>query len=151
MSGEISSEAGRAAELARLVRFYETLSLASVPRVTAIYADGASFKDPFNEVAGHAAIVHIFEHMFEQVHEPRFMVTTSVVQGDNAFLTWDFTFRMKRLVSAPQCVRGATHLRFDSAGLVAMHRDYWDVAEELYEKLPLLGGFMRLLKGAANR
>jgi hypothetical protein len=29
--------------------------------------------------------------------------------------------------------------------------DYWDAAEELYEKLPVLGGLMRWLKRAANK
>jgi steroid delta-isomerase len=29
---------------------------------------------------------------------------------------------------------------------VAYHRDYWDSAEELYEKVPLLGAFMCWLK-----
>jgi len=29
---------------------------------------------------------------------------------------------------------------------VTYHRDYWDTAEELYAKLPLLGGLMRLLR-----
>jgi hypothetical protein len=32
-----------------------------------------------------------------------------------------------------------------------MHRDYWDAAEELYEKLPVLGGLMRWLKTRANQ
>jgi hypothetical protein len=32
---------------------------------------------------------------------------------------------------------------------VAVHRDYWDAAEELYEKLPLLGSLMRFLKRQA--
>jgi hypothetical protein len=32
----------------------------------------------------------------------------------------------------------------------AVHRDYWDAAEELYEKLPLLGSLMRWWKRAAN-
>jgi hypothetical protein len=32
---------------------------------------------------------------------------------------------------------------------VAYHRDYWDAAEELYEKLPVLGGLMRFLKRRA--
>jgi steroid delta-isomerase len=138
-------------ELARLVRFYENLSPQTVPGVRAIYAPDASFKDPFNEVRGHAAIVRIFEHMYVQVHQPRFRVVSRIGRGDEAFLTWEFSFRMKRLVSAPQCVRGASHIRFDADGLVSMHRDYWDAAEELYEKLPLLGGFMRLLKNAARR
>lgn len=141
----------RTLELARLVHFYETLSLASVPQATAIYAADARFKDPFNEVCGHAAILYLFEHMFQQVHAPRFIVHSQIVQGDEAFLTWDFKFRMRRFVTAEQCVRGATHLRFDANGQVALHRDYWDAAEELYEKLPLLGGFMRCLKAAARR
>jgi hypothetical protein len=46
-------------------------------------------------------------------------------------------------------IRGGTHLHFDAAGRVVLHRDYWDAAEELYEKLPLLGTLMRWLKRRA--
>jgi hypothetical protein len=49
-----------------------------------------------------------------------------------------------------QAVRGASHVVFNESGLVTMHRDYWDAAEELYEKLPVLGGVMRWLKKRAN-
>ena len=139
------------AELARLVLFYETMSVASLPRLCTIYAPDARFKDPFNEVRGHAAILRIFEHMFVQVAQPRFRVTSQVAQGREAFLTWDFEFRMRRFSSVAQCIRGASHLHFGADGLVLAHRDYWDAAEELYEKLPLLGAFMRWLKRAANR
>jgi hypothetical protein len=108
------------------------------------------FKDPFNEVRGTAAVAGIFEHMFVQVDAPRFVVTGSVLQGDQAFLTWDFLFRMKRYSGVEQCIRGATHLRFAADGRANFHRDYWDAAEELYEKLPLLGSFMRWLKRLAR-
>jgi hypothetical protein len=138
-------------DLQRLVQFYETLSLQSVPQVAALYDPQARFKDPFNEVVGHAPIIHIFEHMFKQLDAPRFVVTSSIVQGEEAFLVWDFQFRMKRWNDALQTIRGATHIRFGWNGLVLVHRDYWDAAEELYEKLPLLGGLMRVLKRAANR
>lgn len=137
--------------LARLVAFYEQLSLESLAQLGAVYAPDARFKDPFNDVVGHAAILAIFEHMFVQVDAPRFVVLESLGQGEQAFLTWEFRFRMKRLVSGEQCIRGATHIRFDGQGRVAVHRDYWDVAEELYEKLPLLGPFMRLLRRASQR
>jgi len=30
------------------------------------------------------------------------------------------------------------------------HRDYWDAAEELYEKLPVIGALMRWLKKRAG-
>jgi hypothetical protein len=72
------------------------------------------------------------------------------VQGDDAFLTWDFRFRMKRFSGAEQCIRGATHLSFDADSLIVYHRDYWDAAEDLYEKLPAIGAFMRVLKRAAQ-
>lgn len=141
-----------ALQLARLVRFYESISRQSLSaQLATVYAAQAAFKDPFNDVKGRAAIAAIFEHMFEQVDDPVFVVTRSVMQGSDAFLTWDFRFTMKRFSHQRQCIRGATHVTFDSAGLVAMHRDYWDPAEELYEKLPLLGALMRWLKRAANR
>jgi hypothetical protein len=57
---------------------------------------------------------------------------------------------MRRFDRREQCIRGATHLRFAADGRIAMHRDYWDAAEELYEKLPVVGTLMRWLKRRAN-
>lgn len=138
------------AGLQNVVQFFETISQDSVAQLSSIYTEEVLFKDPFNEVRGIAAVTAIFAHMFEQVDAPRFVITTSVLQDDQAFLTWDFLFRMKRFAREEQCIRGATHLRFDADGRVSLHRDYWDAAEELYEKLPLLGSVMRGLKRMAR-
>ncbi len=134
-----------------LVDFFETLTQDSIKRIDTIYSADAFFKDPFNEVRGRAEIARIFRHMFAQVNAPRFVVTTQLRQEDQAFLTWDFHFRMKRFSTAEQCIRGATHVRFDADGQVCLHRDYWDAAEELYEKLPVLGSLMRWLKRAGGQ
>lgn len=142
----------RSAELERLVRFYETIDAATLSvQLAAVYAPDAHFKDPFNEVQGRDAIERIFSHMFHQVADPRFTVVTGVQQKNQAFVTWEFRFRMKRFSTEVQCIRGASHLVFDGAGAVQLHRDYWDAAEELYEKLPLLGALMKMLKRAAAR
>lgn len=137
--------------LSRAVTFFESISPQTLANIGEVYANDAFFKDPFNEVRGLEAIGHIYTHMFEQVDNPRFVVTLSVLEGEHAFLTWDFLFRMRRFSTEEQCVRGATHIRLDANGRIAMHRDYWDVAEELYEKLPVLGGLMRLLKRRARQ
>ena len=138
--------------LERLVRFYESIDAQTVRgALLEVYAPDARFKDPFNDVAGVAVIAAIFEHMFEQVDAPRFVVTARTVQGAEAFLVWEFRFRMKRWRRGEQCIRGASHILFNDAGLVTLHRDYWDAAEELYEKLPLLGALMRWLKRRASR
>jgi len=135
----------------RLVQFFEQLQPQDLQHLARLYAADAYFKDPFNEVRGVAAIERIFRHMFVQVEAPRFVVTARVAQGDQCFLTWDFRFRFRRFdIEAWQVVRGATHLVFDGQGRVSLHRDYWDAAEELYEKLPLVGGLMRWLKNRVN-
>lgn len=137
--------------LARLVRFFETIDPTSVQQLDSVYTEDVFFKDPFNEVRGLDETKRIFTHMFSQVDAPRFVVTGSVLQGDQAFLTWDFLFRMKRFASEEQCIRGATHVKFAADGRAHYHRDYWDAAEELYEKLPVVGSLMRWLKRQARR
>jgi steroid Delta-isomerase len=72
------------------------------------------------------------------------------VQGDQCFMSWDFVFAMRRFNSGEQIIRGSSHLTLATDGRIAQHRDYWDAAEELYEKLPLLGGLMRWLKRRVN-
>jgi hypothetical protein len=134
-----------------LAVFFETLSPQSVAQLHTIYDAQARFKDPFNEVQGLPEIERIFQHMYVALDQPHFVVTGQVVDGPQAFLTWEFRFRFKRFdTTTMQAVRGASHVVFNEQGLVTMHRDYWDAAEELYEKLPVVGGVMRWLKKRAN-
>ena len=138
------------ARVARLVAMFESIKPADVSRLAEFYAPEARFKDPFNEVQGVPAIERVFAHMFVALDAPRFVVRDILVDGDQCFLTWDFLFRFKRFSRDEQVVRGGSHLRFDAQGRVALHRDYWDAAEELYEKLPVVGSLMRWLKRRAN-
>ena len=138
----------------RVVHFFEHLQPTDVTRMADIYTSDAQFKDPFNEVQGVPAIARIFAHMFETLDAPRFVITQQVQQGAQCFVTWDFLFAMPRMDNGQlQTIRGATHFVLcEEAGVwrVALHRDYWDAAEELYEKLPVVGGLMRWLKKRAN-
>jgi steroid delta-isomerase len=134
--------------VARVCEFYEQLSPQRLATIGDIYAPGAYFKDPFNEVHGVAAIESVFAHMFTQVRDPRFVVIDVVRGQAQAFLTWEFHFYVQRL-AGEQTIRGASHLRFEPDGKVGFHRDYWDAAEELYAKLPVLGALMRWLRRRA--
>ena len=134
----------------RVVAFFEGLQPADLARLGELYGPQSRFKDPFNDVTGLPAIRAIFEHMFANLHAPRFVVTERLTQGAQAMLVWEFHFRFKTVRPTEwQCIRGASHLRFDAHGLVTLHRDYWDAAEELYEKLPVVGGLVRWLKRRA--
>ncbi len=135
----------------RLCVWFESLSPQTLDRLSEFYTVDARFKDPFNEVWGIQSIARIFEHMFSNLHEPRFVVTQRVVDGAQCFLVWEFRFRFKRFdTTSEQVVRGGSHLQLAPDGRINDHRDYWDAAEELYEKLPVVGGLMRWLKKRAN-
>jgi limonene-1,2-epoxide hydrolase len=128
-----------------IVHWFETLTRETARDVDRYYAPEAFFKDPFNEVTGIAAVGRVFAHMFDQVDEPRFRILERWEAPHGAMLTWEFRFRLHG-DEAPQLVRGASHLRFAPDGRIAYHRDYWDAAEELYAKLPVVGGLMRFMQ-----
>jgi limonene-1,2-epoxide hydrolase len=136
--------------IARIVQAFEQLTPDDLPRLGEIYTADARFKDPFNEVQGVPAIRAVFEHMYATLDGPRFVIHDVVAQDEQCFLTWDFVFRMRRFNREEQTVRGGSHVKLAPDGRIASHRDYWDVAEELYEKLPVVGSLMRWLKRRAS-
>lgn len=135
----------------RIVSLFGNFAPADVGRLGQYYTDDAYFKDPFNEVQGLLAIQCIYSHMFDALEQPRFVVTSRMAQGDECWLAWEFRFSFRSaLRGRPQMVRGASHLLLAGDGRIRAHRDYWDAAEEVYEKLPLLGALMRWLKRRAS-
>ncbi len=140
-----------AAAVDALTAFFETLTPAALDGIGLVYAPQARFKDPFNEVQGLDAIAGVYRHMFASLQNPHFDVTGRVLQGNECFLTWNFCFCFQGIQpGVQQTVRGCSHLVLDASGRIAMHRDYWDVAEEMYEKIPVLGALMRWLKKRAR-
>ena len=129
-------------DLDRLIDFYQELTPDSLRHLPEFYSADAYFKDPFNDVTGLPGIQRVFTHMFDTLTNPRFVVRHTMTQGEHAWLTWDF------LIDRPDgtlTVHGATQLTFAPDGRVSVHRDYWDTAEELYAKLPVLGALVRWL------
>ena len=126
-----------------LLDWYSTLTPESVRLAVDFYHVDASFKDPFNDVRGVDAIISIFDHMFVSTQNPRFIMHDRITQDRQAFVSWTFKFSFK---GTPYHIHGASRLKFDAAGMVIEHRDYWDAAEELFQKLPLIGGPVRWLR-----
>ena len=130
-----------------LVPFYENLAPDDIDKFDNHYRHDACFRDPFNRVSSINGIKKIFSHMFTQVKDPAFRVTKVIVGEGDAILFWSFHFRFKSLAcKTVQSLEGVSHLAFDETGLVTLHRDYWDAAEELYARLPIIGSLMRGLQ-----
>jgi steroid delta-isomerase len=126
-----------------LCDYFERLSAGNLGELDAYYAGDAWFKDPFHEVTGVAAIRAILRHTFDNLPGARFRVTRRFPGPDQqAVILWEMDFVMP-ITRRSTTISGATHLSFDAAGRVTHHRDYWDAAEELYARLPVLKWLMR--------
>lgn len=131
------------AALARLASWFATLTPESLQDIAAYYSSDAYFRDPFNEVRQREHILHIFNDMFSTLENARFVILDQLSDGEQGFLTWRMEYRWRQ---RDMSITGSSHLRFDAHGLVCFHRDYWDAAEELYEKMPILGFVLRQIK-----
>ena len=129
-------------KLEALIEWYSTLTPATIPRLREIYHEQARFRDPFNDVKGHAAIEVIFRHMFATTEQPRFLIREVQMEGKVAWVSWIFDFR---LYTRAASIEGVTRLEFASDGRVLDHRDYWD-ALDLFVVVPLFGTIVRFLR-----
>jgi steroid Delta-isomerase len=130
----------------RIAFLFESFAPDDLRRLADYYAHDATFKDPFNAVCGLPAIHRIYAHMFATLQAPRFRITRRILQGNQAVLLWEFRYGLR---GRAMSIVGASHLVLAPDGRIAAHRDYWDAAEELYEKVPVLGAVMRWLKRRA--
>ncbi|MGV8990189.1 MAG: nuclear transport factor 2 family protein [Thiobacillus sp.] len=125
--------------------YFERLSANNLGELDSYYATNAWFKDPFHKVTGVEAIRAILRHTFDKLPGACFRVIRRFPGEDrHAVILWEMDFTMP-VTRQPTTIQGATHLTFDADGKVTHHRDYWDAAEELYARLPVLKWLMRAL------
>ncbi len=123
--------------------YFESLTPERLNELEGFCAPGIRFRDPFNEVTGVAALQRVFRKMYEDVDDPRFKVDDVAISGATAYLRWRMTFRK---LNREWEIVGMSEVRFDENARVAAHFDHWDVASQLYERLPLIGSLIRILK-----
>ena len=131
--------------VSRYLHTFTTLQADGLDELATIFAADARFKDPFNDVRGVAAITRIFAHMFATTQHSRFMIVDHALAGDTLFIRWDYHFQTLKGESWE--IPGTSVVQFNAEGLAVEHVDYWDPAEHIYSKLPMLGLVMRWLRG----
>jgi len=136
---DISSKA------AAYAAYFERVSLDNLNELRDLCVPDVRFRDPFNDVRGHDQIVRVFAKMYEDVAEPTFEVIDNAVSGSNSYIRWVFRFKNKKN-GAPFSIDGMTEVHFDDAGRVTAHLDHWDVASQLYERVPVLGTVLRAIR-----
>lgn len=128
--------------LDRYRAFMEGLSPAALDRLGEMYADDVHFKDPFSDAHGLRSLRIVFDKMYADVPDSKFKVVDTAESGEGGYLKWIYsgTFRGQAL-----SVTGLTEVALRD-GKVSSHIDYYDAASNFYERIPVLGWIVKLIK-----
>lgn len=145
-------EPGSAAEHAALERFAAFFSSFSPDRVERLvpdtYAESVYFNDTLKAVEGRAALAHYLAESAAAVEDCRVEIaSTTPVQPGEFLVRWKMMIRFKRFRRGVDTWSiGISHLRFDAAGRVVYHQDYWNAADGLFQHVPVLGWMINAIK-----
>ena len=129
----------------RYARFWENLSADTLDGLADVMAPGVRFRDPFNDVSGIARVREVFAETYRRLRDVEVRVTDVAAGQEACYLRWSFAYRIGRSRRRWQ-LDGMTEVQFDDDGRVTAHIDHWDAATQVYEKLPVIGGVLRLLR-----
>lgn len=142
------SDAEQAA-LDRFRRFFADFSPTKVTRlIDDTYAEDVWFNDTLKTVRGRSALREYLAHSAAAVQSCRVQVHEVIPNGSgDYYVRWSMTIRFKRFKTDRDThTIGMSHIRFDPAGRVVLHQDYWDSTQGLFEHIPVLGWLIGRIK-----
>jgi steroid delta-isomerase len=124
----------------------EALKPEQIDRLIGLCSDDVRFKDPFHDVTGKAAYTHVLQDMCKKLEWFRFDVSHRALDGNTWLFAWVFSAKAK--VVGDFSFDGMSLVQLNDADQVTLHIDYWDGAEGLLQRLPVLGSGIKALRGA---
>ena len=122
---------------------FADLTPESLDALVAMADDKIIFTDPFNRVEGRKGFHHVFTHMYDTCHDPRFDIT-DLAHGKNAsYIHWRMTAKLKSWPHMDLDFTGMTEVHANDDGMITAHYDHWDSASQLLAKIPYVGALIR--------
>jgi hypothetical protein len=117
-------------------------------RIRDIYAPEFHFNDTLRTIRERRQLALYLEHTAERLESMELQVLDQQFTGRDVYLRWTMRTRFTAAwrdvdVTTP----GMTHLRFNDAGEVILHQDFWDSRQGIFEHIPVIGGLINLVKG----
>lgn len=137
-----------ASNLERTKEIFNRLDKDHMKLLGDFYAAEAEFQDPIHRVKGVKAIEAYYSRLYKNVDSIRFDFKSASEIDDFVTLEWTMRLRTPALNSGRDiALDGVSLIRFDGkTGKVIHHRDYFDMGEFIYERIPVLGSAVRLIK-----
>ncbi len=136
----------------RIENAFNQFNGSNVSVLKGFYDPAVHFQDPLVDLEGYEKIEAYYIGLYKNVDSIAFEFTEFLTAGDSVAAQWKMTLQAKGLNrGAPFTIPGASFFKFGPSGLVIFHRDYVDLSAMIYERLPVLGSIVNLVKKALHR
>jgi limonene-1,2-epoxide hydrolase len=123
---------------------YNALNKETMDVLDEFYAEDVVFEDPLGSIEGLPSLRAYYEGMYKNVQEIRFDISEDIEQDEKHVIIWTLHMRVKGLNGGEEVVsKGNSFLKFNDAGKVVYHRDYFDMGEFIYQHVPVLRFLVR--------
>ena len=130
----------------RFIHFYAEYSAERISlNVRNLYAKDAFFADPYHLVEGIDEIEAYFIAMAAPAQSCSFEIGNIQRANNEFYCRWTMHLISTAAPDQPVVAQGLTHMRFNAAGKIIFHQDYWDTSV-LLDRLPVVGFWTQLVK-----
>lgn len=144
----LAPAAAGATNLNRAVEFFQTLDKDHMERVDQFYDRNVGFQDPVHTLTGVTAVRSYYEGLYRNATAIRFEFSKQLEVGDTVVLVWRMFLKSPALQGGREItVDGTSVIIFGgSEGKAIKHRDYFDMGEFVYERIPVLRSIIQYIK-----
>jgi hypothetical protein len=115
-------------------------------RAGQLYASELHFSDALMMTRDHDRVVEHFQGLVDAGTTVQVEILQTLISEADVYLIWsmraEFTPVRQSVVSY---TIGVTHLRFNEAGRVVLHQDFWDTGLGFYQHIPVLGRVVKYI------
>lgn len=116
--------------------------------VDEIYAERFYFNDTFQTFRDRKSLTAYLQKTGQQVDKLDVKINDIARSGNDIYVRWSMHMQFSVLGKAIKSDSvGITHLRFNQAGEIILHQDFWDGADAFYQHLPVIGMWIRQIRG----
>lgn len=111
------------------------------------YDNSVEFQDPAVQLKNLTQLKKYYTAVYKNVKSIHFKFHEIKAQENSYFAAWTMTLSAKGLNYGKKfAVDGLSVIEFNKKGLVKFHRDYVDLGAMVYERLPLVGKLVQIVK-----
>ncbi len=140
-------------KIKKVTNFFDNLSVDTVEIVDEFYHPDAQFIDPLVNLHGSEKIKSYYKNIYQPVESIEFEFTDFICEDHKVAAFWTMRLQAPKLNKGkPFNVPGISQLHFDTTSdLVIFHRDYYDLGEFIYERIPVLSLLIKLIKARLSK